>query len=62
VGVTPPLGVVIASNCARRSSAFCHRSAGFFAKHRITTSASVGGTVSRCMVTGSGATWAESTT
>ncbi len=55
VGVIPPLGVASASRCPSISSALCQRSAGFFSRHRITRWAKAGGTVSRCVVTGSGA-------
>ncbi len=62
VGVIPPVGVDIASSCAWTSSADCQRSAGFFSRHRITTSASPCGTVVRYLVTGvtDSVTWAAS--
>ncbi len=63
VGVVPPLGVRIVSSRATISSARCHRSAGFFSRHRMTRSASGAGTAARRSVIGRGAsvTWAAST-
>jgi hypothetical protein len=55
LGSIPPLGVPIASSRDTISSAVCHRSAGFFSRQRITSSASGAGTEGRRRVTGAGA-------
>ena len=47
VGVIPPLGVRSESKTGTSSSACWKRSAGFFARQRITISPSAGGTVAR---------------
>lgn len=62
VGTVPEPGVVRASNRLSSSAAVCQRSAGFFSRHRMTSSANAGGTVPRWLVTGSGVslTWAAS--
>ena len=56
VGVSPPLGVSTASNCATSSAALCQRSAGRFSRQRMMAALSAGDTVRRCCRTGSG-TW-----
>ena len=63
VGVTPPLGVVNPSRSGSMSTALCHRSAGFFSRHFITSSVKTGGTLARCIDTTSGTsvTWAANT-
>jgi len=53
VGVIPPLEVVIVSRYGSISSAVCHRSAGFLARHFMTTASSSPDTWSRYLVTGS---------
>ena len=47
-GVMPPVGVVMVSSCATISSALWGRSAGCFARQRMISAASAGGTVARC--------------
>ena len=47
VGAVPPLGVAMLSSSVCSSAALCQRSAAFFARHRITSTSSAGGTAGR---------------